>query len=196
MKKNIKKSLPLYFLLLPAILYLLVFNYVPMYGVQIAFRDFSVKRGIWGSEWIGLENFIKFVTFPNFKKIFINTAVLGGYSLATFPCALIFALMLNEVKNVKFKKTVQMISYMPHFLSWVIIYGLALQLFAPTNGLVNMDFLNKMKKSAILINTSRGAVINEADLKTALDEGYKMAEGRTKGCLISLEQHKSLILCQ
>lgn len=136
-KKNIRKSLPLYLLLLPAIIYLFIFNYVPIYGVQIAFRDFSVKKGIWGSDWVGLKHFISFVTSPNFGLLMKNTLVLGLYGLATFPCAVVFALMLHEVKSVKFKKAVQMISYMPHFLSTVVVCSMISLFFHPYQGVVN-----------------------------------------------------------
>jgi len=137
MKKNIKRSLPLYCLLIPAVVYVVIFNYIPMYGAQIAFRDYSVKHGIWGSEWVGLEHFIEFVTYPNFKKLLLNTFILGVYVLATFPCAVIFALMLNEVRNSKFKKGVQMISYMPHFLSTVVICSMISLFFHPYSGAIN-----------------------------------------------------------
>lgn len=137
LKKKIKKSLPLYFLLLPAIVYVFVFSYVPMYGVQIAFRDFSARKGIWGSEWIGLEHFIKFIKNPSFGSLLKNTLTLGLYHLATFPCAIVFALMLNEVKHLKFKKAVQMISYIPHFLSTVVICSMISLFFHPSSGVIN-----------------------------------------------------------
>ncbi len=137
MKKKLKKSFPLYLLLLPAVIYVFIFHYIPMYGIQIAFRDFSVKKGIWGSEWVGLKYFQKFVTYPNFTKLLKNTLIIGLYGLATFPCAIIFALLLNEVRNLKFKKTVQMISYIPHFLSTVVVCSM-LSLFLDLNtGIVN-----------------------------------------------------------
>lgn len=135
---QIRKSLPLYVFLLPAIIYLILFNYVPIYGVQIAFKDFSSKAGIWGSPWVGLKHFIKFVKTPNFSVLLKNTFVLGVYTLATFPCAIIFALMLNEVRNAKFKKSVQMISYMPHFLSTVVVCSMLKLFFHPTSGVINM----------------------------------------------------------
>ena len=137
MKKQIKKSIPLYFLLLPAVVYVIIFNYIPMHGVQIAFRKFSASKGIWGSEWVGLKYFIQFWSHPNFPLILKNTLVLGVYTLATFPCAIIFALLLNEVKNLKFKKVVQMVSYIPHFLSTVVVCSM-LSLFLNYNyGVIN-----------------------------------------------------------
>ena len=137
MKNKIKKSFPLYLILLPALIYVFIFNYIPMYGVQIAFRDFSVKRGIWGSEWVGLEYFIKFVNHPDFIKLMKNTLVVGLYVLATFPCSIIFALLLNEVKNLKYKKTVQMISYVPHFISTVVVTSMLLLFFDLDTGVIN-----------------------------------------------------------
>ena len=138
LKKKIKKSLPLYAFMLPAMIYLLLFHYIPMYGVQIAFKDFSNRAGILGSPWVGLKHFIKFIQYPNFTLLIKNTFILGIYSIATFPCAIIFALLLNEVRNAKFKKTVQMISYMPHFLSTVVVCSM-LQLFLrPDTGILNV----------------------------------------------------------
>lgn len=137
MKKQIKKSLPLYVLMIPAIIYLILFNYFPMYGVQIAFKDFSNKAGILGSPWVGLKHFINFIHYPNFGLLMKNTFILGAYSLATFPCAIIFALLLNEVRNAKFKKTIQMVSYIPHFLSTVVVCAMLQLFFHPTQGVIN-----------------------------------------------------------
>lgn len=127
----------LYVLLLPAIVYVFIFSYIPMYGVQIAFRDYSAKRGIWGSNWVGLKHFIRFVTYPNFWQLIGNTLHIGLYSLATFPCSVIFALMLNEMGNQKYKKTVQMVSYMPHFLSTVVVCSMITLFFKGKTGVVN-----------------------------------------------------------
>lgn len=130
--------MPLYVFMLPAIIYLLLFNYMPMYGVQIAFKDFSNKAGILGSPWVGLKHFINFIKYPNFALLLKNTFILGLYSLATFPCAIIFALLLNEVRNAKVKKTVQMISYIPHFLSTVVVCSMLQLFFHPSQGVVNV----------------------------------------------------------
>ena len=138
LQKQFKKSLPLFVFLLPAVIYLILFNYVPLYGVQIAFKDFSNKLGIWGSEWVGLKWFEKFLTHPHFSLYLQNTLILGVYTLATFPCAIIFALMLNEVKNAKFKKVVQMVSYMPHFLSTVVLISILKLFLAPEIGVLNV----------------------------------------------------------
>ena len=137
MKKHISRNWQLYVLLLPAVIYVFIFNYMPIYGVQIAFRDYKPSGGIWGSEWVGLQYFKKFIEFPNFTLLLKNTLTIGVYSLATFPCAVIFALMLNEVKNEKFKKGVQMISYMPYFLSTVVVCSMITLFFNERTGVVN-----------------------------------------------------------
>ena len=141
--KSIFHDWRLYVLLLPSLVYLFIFAYIPMYGVQIAFRDFSPRKGIWGSEWVGLEYFKRFIEYPNFKFLMMNTLRIGLYSLATFPCPIIFALMLNEVRSSKFKKSVQMISYIPHFLSTVVVCSMVTLFFNQKTGVVNaiIEFL-------------------------------------------------------
>ena len=127
----------LYLLMVPSLVYLIIFAYVPMYGVQIAFRNFSVRKGIWGSDWVGLEHFKRFLTYPNLKMLLFNTMGISLYGLATFPCSIIFALMINEVQNKKFKKSVQMISYIPHFLSTVVVCSMVTLFFNQRVGVVN-----------------------------------------------------------
>lgn len=139
-KRNIKRVLSswqLYVLILPGILYILVFSYFPMYGIQIAFKDFRPTKGIWGSEWVGLKHFIRFFKFPNFWQYIRNTVILSLYGIFTFPIGIIFSLLLNELPNQKFKKTVQMITYAPHFISTVVLCGMVLLFFSETNGFVN-----------------------------------------------------------
>lgn len=119
-----KKYGQLYLLLLPALLYVLIFSYGPMYGIIIAFKNFKPKLGYLGSEWVGFEHFIRFFTYQDFWKMIRNTLSISVYSLATFPCSLILALLLNEVKNVAFKKTIQMVTYAPYFFSTVVMCGM------------------------------------------------------------------------
>lgn len=138
MKKILSRNWQLYVLLLPAVIYLFLFNYIPMYGVQIAFRNYTTRGGIFGSDWVGLEHFLKFFRYPNFILLIKNTLSLSLYSLATFPCAIIFALMLNEVRNAKFKKCVQMISYMPYFLSTVVVCSMITLFFSQRTGVFNL----------------------------------------------------------
>lgn len=135
--KLFKTNWSLYLLVLPAIIYCILFYYAPMYGVQIAFRNFRPQRGITGSEWVGLAHFIKFFNFPNFWMLLKNTLVISAWSIATFPFAVILALMINEVQNDKFKRSVQMITYMPHFISTVVVVALVNIMFARGTGVIN-----------------------------------------------------------
>ena len=123
--------------MLPALLTTFLFDYVTMYGVQIAFRQFRAIDGIWGSEWVGLAHFVRFINHPNFFNMLRNTLRITLYFLALFPIPVIVALMLNEVRQVKFKKTVQMVSYAPHFISTVVIVSMINLFLGRANGLVN-----------------------------------------------------------
>jgi len=127
----------MYLLLVPAIFLTIVFSYIPMYGVQIAFKDFSANKGIWGSDWVGLEHFIRFLNYPNFWKYLGNTLRISLYGIATFPLPIIFALLINELNSTKFKKTVQMLSYAPHFISEVVLCGMVLLFLDRNSGVIN-----------------------------------------------------------
>lgn len=127
----------IYLFILPAIIYVALFSYGPMYGIQIAFKDFRPGLGIWDSPWVGLKHFIRFVTYPDFWQMMQNTLSITLYSLATFPCAIFLAIFLNEMKNRKFQKTVQMITYAPHFLSTVVLCSLVLMLTHKSTGPIN-----------------------------------------------------------
>lgn len=134
---RVLSSWQLYVLLVPGIIYIFVFSYIPMYGIQIAFKDYRASLGIWGSEWVGLKHFIRFIEFPNFWQLIRNTVLVSLYSLSTFPLGIIFALMINELQNLRFKKTVQMLTYAPHFISTVVVCGMVYLFFNMTTGLVN-----------------------------------------------------------
>ena len=125
-------------LLIPVVL-LLIFSYGPMYGVQIAFKDFKVRQGIWGSKWVGMKHFQNFWGTYSFNRLITNTLTLSIYSLvAGFPIPILLALMLNECGNVKFKKTVQMITYAPHFISTVVMCSIILLVITSgKNGILN-----------------------------------------------------------
>ena len=127
----------LYLLLTPAFLYILIFAYQPMYGLQIAFKDFRSNLGIAGSEWVGFTHFIRFVTFPNFWLYIRNTLLISLYSICTFPCSIILALAINELQNRAFKRTVQMITYAPYFISTVVLCGMIMVFFDKDAGIVN-----------------------------------------------------------
>lgn len=137
LKKRLGESWQWYLLLLPALIYVAIFSYDYMYGIQIAFRDFRASRGMTGSEWVGLKHFIRFMEYPDFWKMIRNTLSITLYSLATFPCAIIFALMLNEVRQLKLKKAAQMITYAPHFMSEVVVCSLVLMMLDRANGPIN-----------------------------------------------------------
>jgi putative aldouronate transport system permease protein len=134
----IVKGWRLHVLLLLPVIYIVIFKYVPMYGAQIAFKDFVVTKGIWGSEWVGFKHFLRFFHSYDFWRIMTNTIVLSLYSLiAGFPFPIILALSLNYVRNVFFKKSVQMITYAPHFISVVVMVGIILEMLDPRIGIIN-----------------------------------------------------------
>lgn len=127
----------LFLMVLPGFLIVLVFSYFPMYGIQIAFKKYSAVQGIWGSDWIGFKYFIMFFNDPTALRVLKNTLLLGIYSLLWgFPAPIILALLFNEIKNSVFKKVVQTISYLPHFISTVIIIGI-IRTFTEREGLFN-----------------------------------------------------------
>jgi len=134
-----KEYWQLYTLILPAVIAVFIFSYIPMYGAQIAFRDYKFNLGYLGSEWVGLKHFIRFFTGDNFTVLLKNTLGISIYQLiAGFPIPIILALMLNEVKSSKFKKTVQMLTYAPHFISTVAICGLIVLFLQRDTGLINL----------------------------------------------------------
>ena len=135
---HIKSDWQLYLMLLPTIVWLLLFLYKPMYGLQVAFKDYSVFRGIAGSDWIGFEHFETLFGNDQFLRAIKNTFLISFYSLLIgFPIPILLALMFNEVLNQTFKKTAQTIVYLPHFISSVIIAGIVIAAFSPSSGVVN-----------------------------------------------------------
>ncbi len=136
-RNSFKSTWMLYLLVLPAVVYIFLFSYMPMYGVQIAFRNFRPSKGITGSKWVGFANVLKFFNYPYFWKLIRNTMTISLWSIATFPLAVILALMINEVQNPKFKRLTQMITYMPHFISTVVVCSLIRLMFARSSGVIN-----------------------------------------------------------
>ncbi|MDR0473441.1 MAG: ABC transporter permease subunit [Treponema sp.] len=135
--KRLRKTKELYFFLLPAIVFYIIFKYVPIYGLQMAFRDFSPALGFWKSPWIGLENFNMFFS-GSWSMVVINTLKISVTSLALgFPIPVILALMLHHTDSREFKRTVQMVTYAPHFISSVVLVGMIYTLFSPSSGVVN-----------------------------------------------------------
>lgn len=134
-----KSNYDLYLFLLPALVVVFVFSYIPMYGIQIAFKDFSPRRGIWGSEWVGLEHFVRFFRSATAWDIIWNTFAICFYSLLVgFPMPIILALMLNSMNSAGYRKVIQSISYAPNFISVVVISGMIILFLSPSNGVVNM----------------------------------------------------------
>jgi putative aldouronate transport system permease protein len=128
-----------YLLLLPGFLIFLVYRYLPMFGLMIAFKDFSFSKGVFGSRWVGLKYFIFiFTRHPDFFRILRNTVLINIYRLVfAFPVPIILALMLNEVIHLRFKRVLQTLIYLPHFVSWVIFGGIIIQFLSPSTGIVN-----------------------------------------------------------
>lgn len=134
----LKKYWDLYLIMLPGLAYFIIFKYVPMGGIIVAFQDFSAFAGIRGSEWVGLAHFKNMFTDSEFYTVFKNTLLISLYKLIWgFPGPIILALMLNEVRHMLYKRGVQTLVYLPHFLSWVIIGGILINVLSPATGIVN-----------------------------------------------------------
>lgn len=137
-RKSLRKYWQLYLLLIPVIVYFIVFKYKPMLGVQIAFRDYKLRRGMWASEWIGLEHFIRFFSSSNSWNIVFNTFYLGFLSLLfCFPFPVIIALVFNELRSERMKKTMQTLTYAPHFISTIVVVGMLMAICSPSTGIIN-----------------------------------------------------------
>lgn len=136
---NFRRDKYLYLLMVLPLLYFILFKYVPMYGVTIAFKDFNIFTGILDSEWNGFAQFQEILGMREFHQAVRNTLLLNGLDLLVgFPVPIILAIIINEIRSKRYKKTVQTLLYLPHFLSWVIIGGIVLQVFSPDRGLVNV----------------------------------------------------------
>lgn len=151
---DIQRNWILYVMILPVIAYFITFNYIPMAGIQLAFKKYRVKLGIWGSPWVKFDNFERFFSSYQFGSLIKNTLTLSVYSLVVgFPIPILFALLLNQLNNLRLKKTVQMVSYAPHFISTVVICGMLRVFTNPGTGVFNIiggmlgfedtDFLGK-----------------------------------------------------
>ncbi|MFB9328014.1 ABC transporter permease [Paenibacillus aurantiacus] len=135
---RLKSQFELQSMVWPGLVFLFIFSYVPMYGILIAFKDYDMFKGVMGSPWIGWEHFKEFFSDPNFFTVLRNTLSINGLNLLFgFPAPIIFALLLNEVVSPKFKRFIQTVSYLPHFVSWVVFGGLIITVLSPTNGVLN-----------------------------------------------------------
>jgi putative aldouronate transport system permease protein len=154
--KDILKNKYIYLMMLPGILYYLVFHYIPMYGATIAFKQFTPAAGIWGSDWVGFKHFQDFFRSYYFIRILKNTLLINLYSLVFgFPAPILLALLLNELRKQWFKRTVQTLTYLPHFVSVMVISGLIID-FSSKNGLIN-DII-------VWFGGSRGNLLMNAEL--------------------------------
>lgn len=137
-KKSVWKNWQLYIMCLPAVIYFLIFAYKPMYGIIIAFKNYSMRKGIMGSPWIGFGNFERLFSSYWFPIILKNTLTLSGLTLILgFPIPILLALILNEVQNSRFRKGFQTISYAPHFISTVVLCGMLTLFLSPSSGVIN-----------------------------------------------------------
>lgn len=136
--KRIVKNYWLYIMLAPGVLYFVIFRYLPMWGVLISFQDYRPNLGMMNSQWVGLKHYHRFFFEAEFWRLFRNTMILAIYNLVFFfPLPIVLALMLNEVRKEAFKRTVQTIVYIPHFVSWVVVVGIAYLFFTTEGGIVN-----------------------------------------------------------
>ena len=141
MAKAMKEHKVLYLLMVPVLLYFVLFRYLPMFGLVIAFKDYNIFKGIWASDWVGLANFEALVHSSDFWNVMKNTLVISLTKiLIGFPIPILLAILLNDIKSMRFKRVTQTFLYLPHFLSWVVIGGIMLNLFSPVFGLAGEVF--------------------------------------------------------
>ena len=190
LKRRLKDNWQLYLLLLVPVVITIIYKYGPMYGIQIAFRDFKPSRGITGSRWVGLDWFVRFFSSPNCGRMIKNTVLLSLYSLLwSFPVPIILALTLNQLRFKGLKQTVQTVLYAPHFISTMIICGMIRIFLSPSGGLINLllgtniDFLSESSMfRTIYISTGIwqeagwGAIIYMATLSTVDTSLYEAAK--------------------
>ena len=138
LKKRLWKARWFYLLMLPGILYFIIYKYVPMFGLVMAFQDYSPSLGFFASPWVGLKHFDQFFSYGQFEHLFSNTLIISLLCLVfSFPAPVILALFLNEIRHKGFKRVTQTLMYLPHFLSWVILGGILTDVLSPSTGIVN-----------------------------------------------------------
>ncbi len=138
LRRRLRNNLDIYLIIGIPLIVLLVYCYLPMAGIVIAFKDYKLTEGIFGSEWVGLTHFIKMFSSDKFFSVFGNTMIINVYNfIFQFPLPIILALLINEMRNKYVKRTVQTLTYIPHFLSWVIISGVFVDILSPSTGIVN-----------------------------------------------------------
>lgn len=148
LKKDLRKNKALYLMLIPVVIYFVLFSYIPMAGIQLAFKTYHIKKGIWGSPWLGLDHFKRFFHSYNFGDLIVNTITISIYSIvvgAIIP--VLFSLLINYVRGKRWKKTLQMVTYLPYFISTVVLVGM-LAIFLGDSGILN-TLLKKMGMNVI-----------------------------------------------
>ena len=152
--KKLRKYRWMYLMMLPGLACIFIFSYIPMYGIVIAFKDYKMGLGIMDSQWIGALNFMKLFTGNSFPKVLRNTLLISMYRLLLgFPAPIVMAILLNEIYSIRFKKVVQTISYLPYFLSWVVLGGVVILMFSTQLGPIN-NLLILLGKNPIQFMTS------------------------------------------
>ncbi len=190
--KYLRKKWVLYLFVMPSLIYLIIFSYIPLYGIQIAFKDFRISDGIWGSKWVGFKHFVTFFTSYQFATLLFNTLAISVYALvAGFPMPIMLALLLNYVDNKRFKRTSQLITYAPHFISIVVFCGMIL-VFLSNDGIMNqllallglppVSFLSKPEYfrhiyvwSGVLKNVGWGSILYISVLTSVSPELHEAA---------------------
>lgn len=148
----LRKDKIIYLMAVPGVLFFLVFHYVPLYGILIAFKKYNLYQGFAGSPWVGFDNFAKLFAMSGFTRALKNTIIISVYQLVfAFPAPILLAILLNEVRHVLYKRFVQTVIYLPHFVSWIVIAGILYAFFSPSNGVI---------KAIAVAFGYEGAVIN------------------------------------
>lgn len=177
-KKDFIRNWTLYLLVLPVLMFYIIFHYKTMYGAVIAFQDYVPRKGIAGSEWVGFANFIRFFQSPYFWRLIKNTLLISFYGLLFgFPAPIILALMLNEVNHKRYKKTIQTITYLPHFISLVVVTGM-IKDFTQSTGLIN-DLI-------VMFGGTRSSLLQNPDLYRTIYITSDIWQGIGWGAIIYL----------
>ncbi|MCU6709037.1 ABC transporter permease subunit [Paenibacillus sp. J5C_2022] len=138
MQKKWRSQLDIQSMVWPGLIFLFVFSYIPMYGIVISFQDYDLFAGVFDSPWVGFKHFQEFFNDPNFGQVIQNTLAINLLGLLIgFPAPILFALLLNEIASMRFKRFIQTVSYLPHFVSWVVFGGLIINVLSPANGIIN-----------------------------------------------------------
>lgn len=159
-KRDVLKMKYFYLFLIPAVIWFLIFHYYPMYGVIIAFKNYRFVDGIIGSKWVGLFNFEKLFRNPGIYEVLRNTVLISALRIvAGFPAPIILALLFNEIANTRFLRIIQSVSYLPHFMSWVVLGGMMAQIFSPSEGIINQIITLFGGKSIYFLTNTRWFVL-------------------------------------